>query len=138
MKFETTKLSVCSVCLYLMAYGEIDFGLTREARAELAGEKYEAWDRMWSDDLQYFVPGSEDYGFCQSDCDACGDGLHGDRHEAWLMVPVTSWTDPDGDVWYIRPTRDYWSLWQNPADQPTGVPDVTNDCMRVAYPSFPH
>ena len=79
--FDITDLSVCTVCIHLLANGEYNDG-TDAAETCSAGQL-----ATWGDDLMHMVPGDEDLGFCQSSCDGCGDSDHGDRFRAHLLIP---------------------------------------------------
>lgn len=81
-EFDTTELSVCQVCIHIMANGEFNDG-TDAAEVCTAG-----WARVWGDDAKYLTPGSEDLGFRTTSCDGCGDDYHGDRYQAWMMKPL--------------------------------------------------
>jgi len=80
--FDITELSVCVVCIHLLANGEYDDG-TDAAEVASAGQL-----AKWGDDVQHLVAGGDDLGFMKSDCDGCGDHHHGDRFRAYLMIPT--------------------------------------------------
>jgi hypothetical protein len=48
-----------------------------------------------------------------------------------------TWTDPDGDTWYLA-EKDGWSLFAPEDGQPPSVPNITVDRMRETFPSFPY
>jgi hypothetical protein len=81
-KYDITELSVCTVCIHLLANGEYDDG-TDAAEIAAAGMA-----RVWGDDVVHLVPGSADLGHCSSSCDGCGSTLAGDRFEASALIPV--------------------------------------------------
>lgn len=70
---EFTELSICTDCLMMAANGE-------------CGERDERAPEPLSLHDGYVIPGDEDYGFRQSDCEGCGTYLHGDRHEAFIEI----------------------------------------------------
>lgn len=80
--FDITELSVCTVCIHLLANGEYDDG-TDAAEIAAAGMQ-----RIWGADTVHLVPGVGCLGHCSSDCDGCGDTLAGDRFEAAALIPV--------------------------------------------------
>lgn len=82
--YDTTELSVCTVCIHLLANGEYNDG-TDAAEVAAAGKV-----RIWGDDARHLTPGGEDLGHCTSDCDGCGDSEHGDRFRAYVMIPGPS------------------------------------------------
>lgn len=84
-RFEITELSVCTVCIHLLANGEYDDGTN-------AGDRTAAgMEAIWGDDAQYLTPDGTELGFRASACEGCGNSDHGDRFRAVLMVPgVTS------------------------------------------------
>jgi len=80
-RFETTELSVCQVCLFIIAYGEYDDGTN-------AGDRSAAGiERTWGKDARHLVAGGDELGFCRSRCDGCGDRDHGDRFTATALIP---------------------------------------------------
>lgn len=81
-RYDTTELSVCTVCNHLLSNGEYNNGTDD---AERAGE---GMARIWGDDARYLTPGGEDLDYCTSDCDGCGDSDHGDRFRAYAMIPI--------------------------------------------------
>lgn len=80
-KFEITPLKVCVVCIHLMSNGEYVDG------TDAADECQRGMIRIWGEDAKYLTPGSEDLGFHSSSCEGCGDEYHGDRYQAFMMVP---------------------------------------------------
>jgi len=84
MRYDTTEIAVCTVCICLLANGEYVDGTDA---AERAGE---GMARIWGDDGKYLSPGSEDLGYGMSSCGGCGETDHGDRHQAFAMIPVKS------------------------------------------------
>lgn len=81
--FEEYRLSVCEVCLHLLANGEYNDGTDAAERAN------DAMIEKWGEDTKHLIPGSEEFGFSTSECDTCGDDLHGNRHEAIALIPKT-------------------------------------------------
>ena len=82
MQFDQIDLSVCVVCIFLLANGEYNDG-TDAAEVAAAG-----MERIWGADARHLVPGGEELGYSTSSCDACGDWLHGDRFAASALIPV--------------------------------------------------
>lgn len=97
--FDITKLSVCTVCIHLLANGEFNDGTDA---AEVAGN---GMARIWGNDAIHLVPGGghrdnecdgecdgecDNLGFSWSSCDGCGESLGGDRHAATALIPITS------------------------------------------------
>jgi hypothetical protein len=84
-RFDITELRVCVVCIHLLANGEYNDGTDV---AELA---HAGMIHIWGEDAKHLVPGGGDgdgdYGFCTSQCDGCGDTCHGDRYQAYAMIP---------------------------------------------------
>lgn len=80
-KFNEVELSICTVCAHLFANGEYDDGTDA---AEVASKGI---DRKWGADARHIsvTDGGED--FSTSDCDTCGDHLHGERHNAVALLP---------------------------------------------------
>lgn len=85
-RFDITDISVCVVCIHLMANGEYDDG---EDTAEVcaAGQA-----KLWGAEARHFVPGDEDQGFSWSRCEGCGDPSGGDRFQAHVMIPIPATT----------------------------------------------
>jgi len=98
VEFDTTELSVCVVCLHLLANGEYNDG---EDSAEKA---WEGQQKIWGDDMRHLIAGSDcddnctrhddpdeckslDQGFSWSTCDGCGSDFGGDRFLAYAMIP---------------------------------------------------
>lgn len=82
-RFEMTELSVCVVCIHLLANGEYNDG--EDTAMVTAG----AMRYIWGQDLIHISPGGEwgdENGFCTSSCDGCGDEHHGDRFAATLLT----------------------------------------------------
>jgi hypothetical protein len=69
------KISVCLVCIHLLANGEFNDG-TDAAEVCAAGI-----EREWAG--YRLIPGSEEEGYSSRPCGGCGDVMHGDRFEAW-------------------------------------------------------
>lgn len=101
-RFDITEISVCTVCIHLLANGEYNDG-TDTAEVVSAG-----MERIWGADLRHMVPGgshescepscdgsgdcfADDLGFSWSSCDGCGDTDGGDRHRATVMIPNPKW-----------------------------------------------
>ena len=85
MRYETTVIEVCTVCLCLMANGEYNDG-TDAADACLRGMR-----ELWGDDVRHMIAGCSDDGepgYSTQSCEGCGDWQHGDRHIAYVMVPL--------------------------------------------------
>lgn len=82
-KFEITEIKVCVVCIHLMANGEFVDG------TDAADNCQRGQIRVWGEDAKYLTPGSEELGFYSSSCEGCGDDYHGDRHQAYMMIPKT-------------------------------------------------
>lgn len=82
-RFHIHDLSVCVVCIHLIANGEFNDG-TDAAEICSAGQEKE-----WGENAIHLTPGSEEFGFSTSWCEGCGDTLHGDRFEAFCMIPKT-------------------------------------------------
>jgi hypothetical protein len=80
-RFEITDLSVCIVCVHLIANGEYDDGTDA---ADVCGEGQQ---RIWGDDAAHMALGDNDFGFSWSPCEGCGESLAGDRFYAVVMVP---------------------------------------------------
>jgi hypothetical protein len=79
--FEQTELSVCVVCLHLLANGEFNDGTDA---ADTAGAGME---RLWGDNARHLVADGEELGFSTWSCDGCGDTDHGDRYRAIALIP---------------------------------------------------
>lgn len=82
-KFDITDLEVCVVCLHLLANGEYNDG------TDAADIAQSGIARLWGDDARHLVPGDNELGFSTRPCEACGNPLHGDRHEAHLVKPTS-------------------------------------------------
>ncbi|GGU45784.1 hypothetical protein [Lentzea flava] len=86
--FDVIEFEVCSVCLYLVAYGEYNDG---ENTAE---EKWKAWEESGNADfVQYMSPAcnceEECGGFTHSSCDLCGvTGF--EPHKAVALIPKSA------------------------------------------------
>jgi hypothetical protein len=80
-KFDQTELSVCLVCIHILANGEFNDGTDA---AEKCSAKMVA---IWGSDTQHISAGDKDLGFCTSSCDTCGDTYHGDRFQAIALIP---------------------------------------------------
>jgi hypothetical protein len=80
-RFDQTELSVCMVCIHLLANGEYNDGTDA---AEVAGK---GMDRIWGKDARHLVPGGDELGYSTSSCDGCGDWHHGDRFTATALIP---------------------------------------------------
>lgn len=74
--FDVAELSVCTDCIMLLANGEG------------SGETVDAITARWGDQGRHLVPGGDELGFSTTECDTCGDALHGDRFAAALLAPV--------------------------------------------------
>jgi hypothetical protein len=74
---EPLKISVCLVCIHLLANGEFNDGTDA---ADVAGSAMAVTWSGW-----HLVPGNEEHGYCTSSCGGCGDTLHGDRFEAFAF-----------------------------------------------------
>lgn len=85
-RFEETELSVCLVCIHLLANGEYNDG------TDIAEVTLGAMRHIWGDDFIHISAGGGEYGdengFCTSPCDGCGDTDHGDRFAATLLKPI--------------------------------------------------
>ena len=81
-KFDTTELSVCVVCIHLIANGEYNDG---EDTAEKCSQRQQL---VWGDRVRYLTYSGEYLGFSWSWCDGCEDTLGGDRFRAYMMIPV--------------------------------------------------
>ena len=79
-KTVALDLSVCLVCIHLLANGEFNDG-TDAAEVCAAGIA-----RLWGSEPPWnLVPGSEEFGYRTSPCEGCGDTMHGDRFEAFAF-----------------------------------------------------
>lgn len=71
-------MSICQTCLLIIANGE-------------TGEPFDAnrWEhgvtRKWGG-FPVVTLGGEEEGFCTTECDHCGDTLHGDRFVAYVQT----------------------------------------------------
>lgn len=81
MKYEHYDLSVCVVCIHLLANGEYDDG------TDVGEQTAEKMAQLWGDNTRHLVPGNYEQGFRVTTCDGCGSQLHGDRHEAHALIP---------------------------------------------------
>jgi hypothetical protein len=75
------ELSVCVVCLHLLANGEFNDG-TNTAEVVATG-----MERQWGATARHLIADGEDLGFSTSSCDGCGDTDHGDRYRAIALIP---------------------------------------------------
>lgn len=80
-RFDQVELSVCQVCLHLLANGEYNDG-TNAAETAVTGMY-----RIWGFNVRHLVADGEDLGFSTSSCDGCGDTHHGDRYRAVALLP---------------------------------------------------
>lgn len=79
-KTVALDLSVCLVCIHLLANGEYNDG-TDAAEVCAAGMA-----RLWgAGGVWHLVPGSEEFGYSVGSCEGCGDTMHGDRFEAFAF-----------------------------------------------------
>lgn len=89
--FEVHELSVCNECIQLLANGGCDGCETCVFSDNPESEPCQTVaDRMvakWGDDTMHLSPGSGDLGYCQSECQGCGQTDHGDRFEAVALIP---------------------------------------------------
>lgn len=81
MSVEFTEISVCAVCINLIANGEYNDG------TDAAEKCAEGQERLWGKTWLVAGGGTEeddgDKGFCTTSCDGCGDTYHGDRFRAF-------------------------------------------------------
>jgi hypothetical protein len=75
------ELSVCTVCLHLLANGEFNDGTDA---AELAATGMEP---LWGTTARHLVADGTELGFSTWSCDTCGDTDHGDRYRAIALIP---------------------------------------------------
>ena len=80
-RYDETELSICQVCLHLLANGEYNDGTDA---AEIAAK---GMARIWSKDARHLVLGGDELGYSTSDCGGCGDWHHGDRFAATALIP---------------------------------------------------
>lgn len=80
--FDVRELSVCTVCIHLLANGEYNDG------TDVAESAADRMSRIWGDDGRHLVPGGDELGFCITECDTCGDSDHGDRFTASALIPT--------------------------------------------------
>jgi hypothetical protein len=73
------ELSVCTVCIHLLANGEYVDGTDAELVA-MTG-----LSRGWGSDLRNLTADGKELGFSSSPCEGCGDTLHGDRFRAHYL-----------------------------------------------------
>ncbi|WAL67128.1 hypothetical protein ORV05_04890 [Amycolatopsis cynarae] len=96
-EFDITELSVCTVCIHLIANGEFDDG------TDAAEKCAEGQAKIWGENAIHLVAGghvedcdgSEPCGctepwFSWSSCDGCGETLGGDRFHAAALIPQTA------------------------------------------------
>lgn len=116
MLYDTIELSVCDVCINLIANGEYNDGTDA---AKKAGAGIES---KWGDQARHFVLGGEDFGHCMSDCDACGQTDHGDRYSAVALLPVichyctqvaTHITRESGEPICLTDAKDQYEDWRH-------------------------
>jgi hypothetical protein len=81
-KFDQVELSVCTVCLCLLANGEFNDGTDAD---EIAGA---CMARIWGDNARHLVADGEDLGLSTSPCDACGATHLGARYTAFALLPI--------------------------------------------------
>lgn len=82
-RYETTEITVCTVCVHLIANGEYDDGTTAAedcARGQVT---------TWGDDARHLFLGEGYDGFAHTPCEGCGDTLAGHRFPAVAMIPTT-------------------------------------------------
>ena len=81
-------ISVCTVCLHLLANGEYGDG-TDSAELCAAGQV-----ELWGDDVRNLTLGGEELGFSWQACEGCGQGCGGDRYRAHVMTPMVGTAGP--------------------------------------------
>lgn len=86
-QFEIFRLSVCEVCLHLLANGEYDDGTNAAEVAGRAMDERFPMGEVQNDGTVFdgLMAGSEDLGFSTSGCETCDSPYHGDRHEAFAF-----------------------------------------------------
>lgn len=72
-------LSICTICLHLIANGEYNDGTDI---AELTSDRMVA---KWGDLTMCLTLGGEELGFSTRECDGCGNTDHGDRFTACII-----------------------------------------------------
>lgn len=80
-RFDLAELSVCTVCIHLLANGEYDDGT--DAAALCA----DGMANLWGDDARHLIADGEELGYSTSACEGCDDTDHGDRFAATLLRP---------------------------------------------------
>jgi hypothetical protein len=75
------ELSVCVVCLHLLANGEFNDGTDAAENAAIG------MILLRGATARHLVADGEDLGFSTSSCDGCGDTDHGDRYRAIALIP---------------------------------------------------
>lgn len=80
--FDVIELSVCTVCLHLIANGEFEDG------TDVAEQTNAAMVERWGEDVAHMVLGGDELGFCDSACTGCGAIEAGDRFTAAILRPI--------------------------------------------------
>lgn len=75
----THELSICLICLHLIANGEYNDG------TDIADVTNARMLEKWGDLTMSISLGGDELGFCTSECDGCGDTDHGDRFTAVIL-----------------------------------------------------
>ena len=90
---DETKIEACSDCVLFIANGDVP-----EGREDIGEDIEREWPLVASDDTcdafkavrgtlrNHIFLGDEELGFSWRECECCGSGLGGDRHE---MVVLT-------------------------------------------------
>lgn len=74
-------LSICLVCLHLLANGEYNDG-TDAAETAAYG-----MHNRWGDLARHIIPEGTELGYSAHHCEGCGTTDHGDRYSAVLLIP---------------------------------------------------
>lgn len=85
MTTATYSLKVCQDCYAVVANGFDGLDLSVEREADIT-----AGLNFFATKGAQLVNGSDDFGFCRSDCDLCGTGFAGERFE---VVGLTNEVD---------------------------------------------
>lgn len=79
--YVNDDLSVCVVCLHLLANGEYNDGTTAAETAAAGMVK------LWGNNALLLIPVGTDLGYRTTACESCGNTDHGDRYRAVLFTP---------------------------------------------------
>lgn len=83
-RYEETRWQACTVCMFLVAYGEFDDG---QSTAE---DKWAAWKERGIDtrNMSVACDNCDDHGFTTDDCELCGGGYDNTLHNIIQLTPV--------------------------------------------------